>query len=111
MGEVFQQIYRIVRQIPCGRVTTYGQVACLLGNPRASRAVGYALRRCGPGIPWHRVVNRDGRCSLEQLDPGGGALQRSLLEQEGVPFTPDGRVDLSQCMWFGEEISPPGGAS
>ena len=103
MGTVFQDVYRLLRQIPRGQVTTYGQIARLLGNPRMSRTVGYALRSCGPGIPWHRVVNRMGGCSLEQRDPSGGALQHSLLEQEGLPFLPDGRVDLRQCMWYGPE--------
>ena len=74
----YTAVYQIVAQIPSGQVATYGQVAFLAGRPRASRIVGGAMARAPEGLPCHR-----------------------LLEAEGVPFLPDGRVDLSQCQWDG----------
>ena len=92
----FEIIYAIVRRIPRGRVMTYGQIACLAGNPRWSRVVGYALHvNPEPGkIPCHRVVNRRGEVA-DSFAFGGPERQRKLLEDEGVVFLPDGRVDLS----------------
>ncbi len=104
MDSVFERIYRIVRQIPPGKVATYGMVALLSGDPRRARVVGYALHRNPePGvIPCHRVVNRFG-----ELAPafafGGEHAQRALLEQEGVLFREDGRVDMEACLWDGTE--------
>ncbi len=101
---VFTKIYEVVKQIPRGRVTTYGQIARLVGNPRLSRVVGYALHgNPEPGvIPCHRVVNRFGGLS-EAFAFGGMNQQRILLEGEGIPFTPKGKVDLSACMWLGPQ--------
>jgi methylated-DNA-protein-cysteine methyltransferase-like protein len=103
MGSVFKRIYEVVSHIPKGYVTTYGQVACIAGNPRWSRVVGYALH-VNPNpetIPCHRVVNRFGEVS-EAFAFGGGNRQRELLLSEGVPFLEDGRVDLKRCMWWGD---------
>lgn len=103
MSNVFDRIYRIVSRIPKGYVTTYGQVACLAGNPRWARVVGFALHvNPDPGkIPCHRVVNRFGEMS-EAFAFGGRNRQRELLLNEGVPFLNDGRVDLKRCMWWGD---------
>lgn len=100
MENVFERIYAIVRQIPPGRVATYGQVAARAGNPRWARVVGYALHvNPEPGvIPCHRVVNRFGETS-KAFAFGGEDVQRSLLEDEGVRFTAEGRVDLEQFLW------------
>ena len=91
----FEKIYEIVKSIPKGKVATYGQVALMLGNPRASRVVGYALHRNPtPGvIPCHRVVNRDGRLS-PAFAFGGENKQRRLLEDEVVGFLSNGNVDM-----------------
>ena len=99
----FDAVYEVVRRIPRGRVTSYGQVALLCGNPRAARAVGWALHQNPyPGeIPCHRVVNRQGRLAPE-FAFGGDQEQRRLLEEEQVPFLPDGRVDISKVFWYGE---------
>lgn len=94
----FEEIYAEVCLIPKGRVAAYGYIACRLGNPRLSRVVGYALHvNPRPGeIPCHRVVMKDG-----SLAPGfafgGEDRQRRLLEEEGVEFLPDGRVDMERC--------------
>ena len=101
----FTRIYDIVRQIPCGFVTTYGQIALLIGNPRMSRVVGYALH-VNPElgvIPCHRVDNRFGGLS-PAFAFGGDNQQRILLEGEGVTFLEDGRVDMKKHMWYGETL-------
>ena len=97
-----QRIYEVVKQIPRGKVATYGQVAALAGNPRGARGVGFALHHNPqPGIiPCHRVIFRDGSL-YTGFAFGGPEVQRRLLEQEGVCFLPDGRVDLSRFGWLG----------
>jgi methylated-DNA-protein-cysteine methyltransferase related protein len=95
----YNSIYRAVMHIPYGKVATYGQIARVAGIPGHARQVGYALHRLhdGTGIPWHRVINGKGRISL---DPSGsGALQRMLLESEGVVFMEDGSVPLEKYGW------------
>ncbi len=96
----FTEVYALVRRIPSGKVATYGQLALLLGEPRAARTVGWALRalRSGTDIPWHRVVNSRGRISLEAVEE-----QRIRLEAEGVLFSPSGAIDLRTYGWGGEE--------
>ena len=97
---VFECIYDVVRQIPPGKVATYGYVALLAGNPRWARVVGYALH-VNPEpflIPCHRVVNREGR-TAPSFAFGGGSVQRDLLEQEGIVFESDGHIDLNKYGW------------
>lgn len=98
----FETIYAIVRSIPCGRVTTYGQVALLAGNPRLARVVGYALHEAPQDVPCHRVVNRFGGLS-GAFFPDGKDTHRLLLAMEGVGFTDDGCADLAHFMWHGPE--------
>lgn len=100
---VFERIYEVVKNIPKGRVATYGQVAMLAGNPRWARVVGYALHN-NPDqstIPCHRVVNREGRVATGFVF-GGGETQRKLLEKEGVIFELDGSIDLDKFGIFAE---------
>lgn len=100
MASVFEQVWRIVRTIPAGRAASYGQIAGLLGNPRLSRVVGYAMNAAPKDVPAHRVVDRlGGLCS--RFEPFGRETHRMLLEREGIPFCPDGRVDLEKCRWEG----------
>jgi len=98
----YQRVYDVVSNIPCGKVATYGQVARLAGNPRASRAVGYALHvNPQPGvIPCHRVVNREGRLA-PAFAFGGTDAQKALLEQEGVAVNEDGYIDIMKYLWDG----------
>lgn len=100
--DFFMAVYAVVARIPAGQVATYGLVAFLAGRPRASRIVGCALARAPEGLPCHRVLYRDGGLSPADVF-GGTGIQRLLLEGEGVPFLPDGRVDLSRCLWDGGE--------
>ena len=95
---MFERVYAAVREIPRGRVATYGQIARRIGSPRAARAVGYALSAAPPDVPCHRVVTREGGLS-EAFSPLGKRSHRLLLELEGVPFRPDGTVDMERCSW------------
>ena len=101
MANTFERIYEQVMLIPKGKVATYGQIAMMAGNPRWSQIVGYALHvNPRPGvIPCHRVVNRFGETS-GSFAFGGEDVQRRLLEEEGVEFDENGRIDLSR---FGME--------
>ena len=110
----YDRIYNIVRQIPYGKVATYGQVAELAGLSGRARLVGYALYRVDmkhDDIPWHRVINAKGEVSYSQVRHGADYLQRSLLEDEGIEFNPAGKIRLSQYRWrppieLLEKISP-----
>ena len=96
---VFGVFYAIVRQIPAGKVATYGQIALLAGMPRCARTVGYAMAGCQDAtVPCHRVVDRFGgtKACFDTHSPG---TQRALLEAEGVLFRLDGTVDLERCQW------------
>jgi methylated-DNA-protein-cysteine methyltransferase-like protein len=100
MSNYFQQIYRLVAQIPAGKVATYGQIAALIGNPRASRTVGWAMRNAPSNLqlPCHRVVYQSG--ALAPPDTfGSSGLQRALLESEGITFNFDDRVALEKHLW------------
>ena len=95
----FQQIYEIVCMIPYGKVATYGQIAMLLGNPKMSRVVGYALH-VNPdpdNIPCYRVVNKQGEVS-RAFACGGSNKQRELLENEGIEFIGE-KVDMDKYLW------------
>lgn len=101
MPDSYQRIYAVVRRIPRGRVATYGQVATLAGLPRQPRLVGYAMHALPNGtvLPWHRVINAQGRVSPRSGDGGGSLTQRVLLEREGVRFDVSGRVSLARQAW------------
>ena len=79
--------------IPCGRVVSYGDIARAIGYPRKARFVGFAMRACPDELPWHRVVMADGSIAGGAFAP----VREMLLRQEGVPFLPDGRVDMKKC--------------
>jgi methylated-DNA-protein-cysteine methyltransferase-like protein len=110
MGNVtdsfFAQVYEVVRRIPPGKVATYGQIARLLGKPRAARTVGWALHSLpeGSDVPWQRVINAKGTISLDARGLGG-AIQRVLLEAEGIVFDEQGRVDLQAHGWAGLDLA------
>lgn len=95
----YEHIYDVVKQIPYGKVATYGQVAALAGNRRWARVVGYALH-VNPdpdSIPCYRVVNRLGEVS-KAFAFGGANRQIELLKAEGVIFV-NGKVDMKNCQW------------
>ncbi|GHU66117.1 methylated-DNA--protein-cysteine methyltransferase [Clostridia bacterium] len=96
----FAQIYAVVSVIPYGTVASYGQIARMLGRPRAAREVGWAMSNCPEELPWQRVVKADGSIT------GGvhAQIRRARLIEEGVTFLPDGRVDMETHRWNGESI-------
>ena len=108
----FDQVYRLVRQIPPGKVTSYGAIARMLGNPHAARTVGWALHSLPPSVPssggeerggdvpWHRVINSQGRISTSCQEHGAN-LQRTLLEAEGIEFDEHGYTDWDRFGWNG----------
>ena len=103
----WEDFYRVIRKIPSGRVTTYGAVALFGGHPRSARHVGYALAAVKEGkhadVPWQRVLGAAtrGKAKVAIKDPLGGAIQRKLLEREGVTFDALGRVSLESFGWSG----------
>jgi methylated-DNA-protein-cysteine methyltransferase related protein len=103
---VWERIYDVIRGIPAGRVSTYGIVAEMAGMKGCAKMVGFALHSIpsGSDIPWHRVINSQGRISRHP-DPVFGAMQRSLLEVEGIRFDDSGRVADAAWFWPG----PPAG--
>jgi len=95
------RVYAVVRQVPAGRVTTYGDVATILGSPRVARHVGWALAALPADqadVPWHRVLNARGTISFKG-DLVRGEVQRERLADEGVTFDANGRVDLKRLRW------------
>jgi len=94
----YEAVYRVVVLIPRGRVMTYGQIATILGAPRAARAVGYAMRACPENIPWQRVINGKGQISARsQVERP--VLQKMLLESEGIRFDKTGTCNLERLIW------------
>jgi methylated-DNA-protein-cysteine methyltransferase-like protein len=102
------RVYEIIRAIPRGKVMSYGMIGALIPPPAGmdggayervrARWVGYAMSRCPDDVPWHRVVNAEGRVSAR---PGyGGMKQRALLEGEGVRFNEHGRIRLDDHRWL-----------
>lgn len=100
------RVWRLVRKCPRGRIVSYGGVAALLGSPRAARGVGGALAAlpADTDVPWWRVVNRNGEISIKSADYRP-ALQRTLLEKEGIRFSRGGRIDWKVYGWDGHSRS------
>lgn len=95
-----ERIYAVVRQVPAGKVVTYGQVAALAGGCTA-RMVGYAMAAtpAGSAVPWQRVINAQGKISPHGAG-FGSAVQRQLLEEEGIEFDARGVIDLDRFGWL-----------
>ena len=100
-----QQVYDLVAKIPVGTVTTYGDIAKMLGAPRMARFVGFAMSASAEkfDLPWHRVTFADGRL----WDGEWAKVQRDMLSNEGVGFTQDGRIDVEKYRWHPETMSAP----
>lgn len=102
MQAYYKVVWHFVRTVPPGKVVTYGQIAQTLPEPPASdrpelsgaRLVGRAMAGCPPDVPWHRVVNAQGKVSSR----ANANQQWQLLEAEGIALV-DGRIDLNRCQW------------
>jgi methylated-DNA-protein-cysteine methyltransferase-like protein len=109
------QVWAIVRHIPAGKVATYGQIAAIVPIPAGvdpdsyrafgARWVGGAMANCPADVPWQRVINAQGKISLPE--GGGRALQRDLLEAEGVEFDDRDRINLDNFRWDGPTSPKP----
>lgn len=97
-----ERVYQLVRQIPSGRVMTYGQIAEILGEGYTARTVGYVMHGAdAESVPWQRVINAQGKCSTGKMTLPVN-LQQSILESEGVKFDSKGRCDLNTVLWYPE---------
>lgn len=105
MAEIFTvRVREIIQNIPQGKVITYGLVAARAGNRSGARQVARILHSSSNtyDLPWHRVVNREGRISLPR--GAGFELQKELLEEEGVFLGDNGRIDLDKHLWLAADI-------
>ncbi|MEJ7848746.1 MAG: MGMT family protein [Pyrinomonadaceae bacterium] len=101
-----QTVYDLVRQIPAGRVMTYGQIAIILGEGYTPRTVGYVMHAANTeNVPWQRVINSQGACSTGRMTIPMN-LQQELLEAEGVVFNEKGRCDLRVFQWHPDGFEP-----
>jgi len=97
-----ERVYEIVREIPAGKVMTYGQIAEMLGAGYTPRTIGYVMHAADTeNVPWQRVINSQGACSTGKMMLPVN-LQQKMLEDEGVKFNDKGRCDLNICRWFPE---------
>ncbi len=95
----YELVYKVVRQVPEGKVTTYSAVARYLNNPRGSRAVGWAMRQCpypNSDVPCHRVIKADG--SVGKYGGEGALKKASLLKKEGIQIK-RGKIDLARYLF------------
>jgi len=96
----YQRVIAIIKNIPEGKVATYGQIATYAGNPRAARQVSFILHSSSEkeNLPWHRVINSKGSISLK---PGHGyELQKQMLKKEGITFKENDCIDLKRFLWI-----------
>lgn len=101
------RVYELVRQIPSGRVMTYGQIADILGEGYTPRTVGYVMHGADTeNVPWHRVINSQGSCSTGRMTAPFD-LQQQMLESEGAAFDEKGRCDLNIYRWEPEGYRTP----
>ena len=100
MSDFTARVHDAVRSVPSGRVASYGAIAELAGRPGAARAVGTVLRALPDGVdvPWWRVISARGALTIPRAGHGR-RLQRTLLLDEGVAVSDDGRVDLARFGW------------
>src|SRR5690349_22885368 len=97
MADLNPRLYELARQIPRGKVSTYGELALLAGTPRAARQVGWALSMLPEGldVPWWRVINRRGEVPRH----ANRDLQIELLRREGIEVSDEGVLDLDEYRW------------
>ena len=94
----FYKVYTIVRQIPEGKVSTYGAIGKYLGSAKSARMVGWALNKCPIDVPAHRVVNQKGLLT-GKMHFEGITLMQQLLENEGIVIENNQIIDLEKHLW------------
>ncbi|MBP8063966.1 MAG: methylated-DNA--[protein]-cysteine S-methyltransferase [Acinetobacter sp.] len=101
MQDYIREFYGIIQLIPKGKVATYGQIAKLAGLPKHARHVGFALKNMADDtvVPWHRVINSQGKISLSKEDGFGENIQIVKLQSEGVAVL-NGKVNLKLFQWI-----------
>ncbi len=101
MQDYIREFYGIIQLIPKGKVATYGQIAKLAGLPKHARHVGFALKNMADDtvVPWHRVINSQGKISLSKEDGFGENIQILKLQSEGVVVL-NGKVNLKLFQWI-----------
>lgn len=92
-----ERVYKLVSEIPKGRVMTYGQIAALCGSPRAARIVGGVAHWGDTNLPWQRVVHKDGTLAVGY--PGGVEGQKTHLEIEGIKVSKDYKINVTKLLW------------
>jgi methylated-DNA-protein-cysteine methyltransferase-like protein len=99
-----ERVKILIKSIPKGKVSTYGQIAAFAGDPRGARQVARILHSCAEKdkLPWQRIINRRGRISISSGQ--GYELQYSLLRKEGICFSSDGSIDLNKYLWHPTNI-------
>ena len=99
ISDFTNNVIKIIKQIPKGKVTTYGNIAILAGNPRSARQVSWILHSSSKkyDLPWHRVINSKGIIAMKSVD--GKNTQKELLEKEGIEFISDFKVNLKEFLW------------
>ncbi len=113
MNNFYIKVYKVVQQIPKGKVTSYGRIAEMIGHPNAARAVGYALSALrnpdsnspytSQTVPWFRVVNSQGRISINHRETTANR-QALILQEEGVEIGPNLKINLEKHLWQGLHI-------
>lgn len=102
-----ERVYDLVSKVPYGKISTYGQIAAMMGNVKMARQVGFALRALSVNereVPWWRIINRKGYISINNTDPlNDKELLKKLLEEEGVEVDESYTIDLEKYLWDGQE--------
>lgn len=99
--ELYSQILEVIALVPFGKVATYGQIARLAGLPKHARLVGYTLKNIDQtsDIPWHRIINAQGKVSTYHLNQIGENIQLNKLRDEGIVVL-NGKINLKKYQWL-----------
>lgn len=105
ISDFTSNVIKIIKQIPVGKVTTYGKIAILAGNPRSARQVSWILHSSSKKykLPWHRVINSKGMIAMKSID--GKNTQKEMLEKEGIEFISDFKVNLKKFQWCPSDLN------
>ncbi|HSW91126.1 MAG TPA: MGMT family protein [Candidatus Saccharimonadales bacterium] len=105
MNEYQRSILTIVRSIPQGKVMSYGQVAAYIGRPKEAREVGWAMQKIEADFPWWRVLNNVGLISIKDNPDADAAMQRQLLEKEGIIVDNNLKLDMDIYRFYLDETA------